>query len=132
MAAPRTTLVFVLDLEATGLSTARERIIQMAVSAAVWRGADCVRAPQAFSRHVNPELPVPPFIAKLTGVTDADVRGAPTFPAVWREFTAWAAHVRATVPDAFQPVAAVATLAHNGRRYDFPLLDAEQIGRAHV
>ena len=35
---------------------------------------------QRWSALVNPEVPIPPFIQHLTGIDDAMVRGAPTFP----------------------------------------------------
>lgn len=36
-----------------------------------------------FSTLVNPQRPIPPFIENLTGITNQDVRDAPTIDAVF-------------------------------------------------
>lgn len=65
-------LVFV-DLETTGGSVGDHRITEVGVVE--------VTAGQAtrWSSLVDPQQTIPPFIQQLTGITDAMVRGAPTF-----------------------------------------------------
>ncbi|CAB3786888.1 3'-5' exonuclease DinG [Paraburkholderia caffeinitolerans] len=65
-------LVFV-DLETTGGSVGEHRITEVGVVE--------VKDGQAtrWSSLVDPQQAIPPFIQQLTGITDAMVRGAPTF-----------------------------------------------------
>lgn len=65
-------IVFV-DLETTGGSPAADRATEIGV---IEVSADGVRE---WSTLVNPQTPIPPFIQKLTGITDAMVEDAPTF-----------------------------------------------------
>ncbi len=81
-------LAFV-DLETTGTSAAGSRITEVAVVRvdADPRG----RAPprvEAWSTLVNPGVPISPEIQRLTGITDAMVRGAPRFDAIADEVAA--------------------------------------------
>jgi DNA polymerase-3 subunit epsilon len=59
----------VLDIETTGLSSEQNQIIEIAM----------VRLDQGqrseFVRLVDPGVPIPPFITRLTGIRSADVRG---------------------------------------------------------
>ena len=66
-------LVFV-DIETTGVSYQRHRVIEVAVIR-VENGAVI----DSFSSLVDPESPLPPFITRLTGITEADLAGAPSF-----------------------------------------------------
>ncbi|WP_146033856.1 3'-5' exonuclease, partial [Burkholderia humptydooensis] len=67
-----TPLAFV-DLETTGGSAAEHRITEIGV---VVVNASHV---STWTTLVDPRQPIPPFIQQLTGITDAMVRGAPTF-----------------------------------------------------
>ncbi|WP_100407243.1 ATP-dependent DNA helicase DinG [Bacillus solitudinis] len=65
----------VIDLETTGHSAAQgDRIIQ--VGAIIIEEGEIV---ERFSSFINPEVPIPPFIEELTGITDEMVTQAPTF-----------------------------------------------------
>ncbi len=64
--------VCVVDLETTGYDPARDRIIE--VAAAIMRGPEVV---DRFSTLVDPLVPIPVEITKLTGITDDDVAGCP-------------------------------------------------------
>ncbi|MDD2858592.1 MAG: DEDD exonuclease domain-containing protein [Candidatus Nanopelagicales bacterium] len=67
----------VVDLETTGGSPRQAAITEI--------GAVKVRGGQVlgeFATLVNPMVEIPPFIAALTGITDALVAAAPTLPAV--------------------------------------------------
>ncbi len=60
------------DLETTGLSQSRDRIIE--IGAVIFRGTECVAR---FDTFVNPERPLPRGITDLTGITERDVFDAP-------------------------------------------------------
>ncbi|MEW9580717.1 exonuclease domain-containing protein [Paraburkholderia sp. DGU8] len=68
-------IVFV-DLETTGGSTSEHRITEVGVVEAGPAGVS------RWSSLVDPQQPIPSFIQQLTGITDAMVRGAPTFDAI--------------------------------------------------
>lgn len=74
-------LAFV-DLETTGTRAADDRITEVGI---VRVDADAAGGPprvHEWSTLVDPEVPIPPVIQALTGITDAMVAGAPTFSAV--------------------------------------------------
>ena len=61
------------DIETTGLDGEKDRITEIgAVRIVNGRIADC------FQTFVDPEMPIPPEIVQLTGITDRDVYGAPS------------------------------------------------------
>ena len=63
-----------IDLEATGLSVDRDRIVQMAAATVFPDGRVTT-----WSSIVNPEQPIPPETTAVHGVTDAVAASAPTF-----------------------------------------------------
>lgn len=72
-ATPLSEVTFVVvDLETTGTAPGHCRIIE--VGAARFRGGQCLGTFQTF---VNPGCEIPPFIAVLTGITEAQVAPAP-------------------------------------------------------
>jgi DNA polymerase-3 subunit epsilon len=98
-------LVF-LDLETTGLSTAHDRIIELAIIKMTPRGDVLERV-----RRFNPGMPIPAEATRVHGITDDDVRQEASFP---------------------QRARALATLLEgcdlagfNVRRFDVPMLCAE-------
>lgn len=75
----------IVDLETTGTRAAGDRITEIAI---VRVDAGCADGPPRVSEWcslVDPEVPIPPAIQTLTGITDAMVRGAPTFCALASE-----------------------------------------------
>ena len=66
-------LVFV-DIETTGVSYQRHRVIEVA-AIRVENGVVI----DTFSSLVDPESPLPPFITGLTGISDNDLAAAPSF-----------------------------------------------------
>jgi len=79
--APR--LAFV-DLETTGMRAAADRITEVGVVTVDCDGDDKPRVEQ-WATLVDPEVPIPPVIQVLTGITDAMVRRAPTFSSIAAE-----------------------------------------------
>jgi DNA polymerase-3 subunit epsilon len=75
--APR--LAFV-DLETTGMRAEGDRITEIGIVTVDADGAEPAVA--SWSTLVDPEVPIPPAIQALTGITDAMVRRAPTFSSV--------------------------------------------------
>jgi DNA polymerase-3 subunit alpha (Gram-positive type) len=74
----------VVDVETTGAKTPPGRITEVGAYR-VSRG----RIVAEFQTLVNPEMPIPPFIVHLTGITDTMVKDAPVFAEVatdWLDF----------------------------------------------
>src|SRR5690242_18269037 len=66
-----------LDLESTGTDPATDRVIELALLTLVPdRPADLYRL------RLNPGVNIPPAATAVHGITDADVRDAPTFAIV--------------------------------------------------
>ena len=64
----------IVDLETTGASAIYDRIVEVAVVQLV--GGEVV---ERFDTLVDPATPIPPFITRLTGISDRMVRGRPHF-----------------------------------------------------
>jgi len=70
-----------IDLETTGLDPEADSIIE--IGAVRFQGD---RVLEAWSSLVNPGVPIPPKIQRLTGITPRDVEGAPRLAAVLPRF----------------------------------------------
>ena len=75
---------FVVDLETTGLSAERSAILEIGAVR-----IDRLRIVERFSSLVDPGTRVPARIARLTGIDDAVVEGAPAPEAVLPRFRRW-------------------------------------------
>ena len=80
------TTFVVVDLETAGGNPAEGGITE--IGAVKLHGGEVVAE---FSTLVNPGVPIPPFIASLTGITNAVVASAPTLSAVLPSFLDFAA-----------------------------------------
>ena len=99
----------VFDLETTGLSAQTSRICEL--------GAVRVRALEvvdSFESLVNPGVPLPDPIARLTGLREQELRHAPAVSSVVRDFLAFAAD---------------ATLVAHNARFDQRFLERQLHGR---
>lgn len=70
----------VVDLETTGLSYQKDRIIEIGI---VKVRNHCIV--EQYQQLINPEIPISPTITKLTGITDEMVKDAPTVKAVRKQ-----------------------------------------------
>ena len=73
-------LVF-FDIESTGTSPRNDRIIELAAIRLSPDGTE-----ESRTWRVNPGMPIPPEITRLTGIRDSDVKGAPDEAAAMRMF----------------------------------------------
>ena len=67
----------IFDLETTGLDIVKARIIQLSYIKVYPNGNE-----ERGDMLLNPEMPIPPFVTELTGISDADVKDKPTFKQV--------------------------------------------------
>lgn len=70
-------LFAIIDIEASGGSPKRDRIVDIAIF--LHNGTQVIHS---FSTLINPGVKIPPFITKLTGISNAMVADAPTFAEV--------------------------------------------------
>ncbi|MEQ8703727.1 MAG: 3'-5' exonuclease [Phaeodactylibacter sp.] len=99
-------LIF-FDLEATGLSVVRDRILQIAMVKYLKNGG----APEELSMLINPGIPISEEAMEVHGITPKDVANKPTFQQVAEEIHAFIGN---------------ADLAgYNSNRFDIPMLMEE-------
>lgn len=70
----------IIDIETTGGNASRERITEIAIYI-----HDGERVVNEYSTLINPECKVPPFVARLTGISDEMLVNAPKFYEVARD-----------------------------------------------
>lgn len=70
----------IIDIETTGGNASRERITEIAIF--IHDGTQVVNE---YSTLINPECKVPPFVARLTGISDEMLAHAPKFYEVARD-----------------------------------------------
>lgn len=104
--------VVAFDLETTGISTRRDRIVQYAVI-----GADASGAAIDLDALVDPGMRIPAGASRIHGILDADVRGAGRF----------IEHADAL----HEALDGRVIVGHNVRSFDLPMLRSEylRIGR---
>lgn len=95
----------VVDLETTGLSPGRSGICEIGAVR-----LEALEASGRFSTLVDPRRPLPPVVGALTGLRDAQLRGAPRASVAVRDFLAFAGDA--------------VLVAHNAR-FDVGFLDRE-------
>lgn len=95
-----------LDLESTGTSPARDRIVEIAVLKLHPDGREELRC-----KRVNPGVPIPAAATAIHGISDADVADEPSFAAYARGIHEF--------------LSGCDFAGFNVRRFDLPLLRAE-------
>lgn len=95
-----------LDVESTGVWVEKDKIIELALVKFSPEGHKAV-----FHRKIKPGIPIPPAITKLTGISEADVKDAPTFREIARE--------------AFDFIGLADFGGFNLERFDLPMLERE-------
>ncbi|MCB9727723.1 MAG: WYL domain-containing protein [Deltaproteobacteria bacterium] len=81
---PLTDITFVaVDLETTGLAPGFDRIIEVGVARFRIRDDGAVVAGAVLDALVDPGKRILPTVSELTGISDADVAGAPPIASLW-------------------------------------------------
>ena len=104
--------LIVFDLETTGLDFIRDRIIQISYIKVSPDGTE-----ERENLFVNPEKPIPHEVVELTGITNDDVKDAPTF--------------KALAPQLSEKFKGCDFAGYNSNHYDIPML-AEEFLRAGI
>lgn len=99
-------LIF-FDLEATGLSVVRDRIIQIAMVKYPKKGGE----PQELSMLINPGIPISEEAMEVHGITPKDVATKPTFQQVAEEI--------------YNFIGNADLAGYNSNRFDIPMLMEE-------
>lgn len=100
------------DLETTGLNIASDRIVEISYHKVFPNGTA-----EGKTLRINPEMPIPSEVTAIHGISDEDVKDAPTFKQVAPELAA-----------VFRDADLV---GYNSNHFDIPLL-AEEFLRAGV
>ena len=100
----------IFDLEATGLSVTKDRIVEIAI---VKIAPDGSRS--EFHKRLNPECPIPQEVSEIHGIYDEDIKDAPTFKDI--------------VPDLEVFIENADFAGFNSNKFDLPML-AEELIRA--
>jgi DNA polymerase-3 subunit epsilon len=104
--------VVVLDLETTGMNIATDRIVEIALLKIQIDGSE-----EEKLLLINPEMPIPPEVSKIHGITDDDVKDKPTFKEVAKTLARF--------------MEGCDLCGFNSNRFDIPLL-AEEFIRADI
>lgn len=104
--------LIIFDLETTGLDMVNDRIIQISYIKVMPNGEE-----KRGDELVNPEKPIPAFVSDLTGITNEQVKNAPTFKEIGTKLA-----------DIFK---GCDFAGFNSNRFDIPLL-CEEFLRAGI
>lgn len=102
----------VFDLETTGLDIVKDRIIQISLIKIYPDGTE-----KRANLFVNPEKPIPPEVAELTGISNDDVKDKPTF--------------KQLAPKLNETLSGCDLAGFNSNHFDVPML-AEEFLRAGI
>ena len=100
------------DLETTGINIVSDRIVEISYLKVMPNGDE-----ESKTRRINPEMPIPPNATAVHGITDEDVKDAPTFRSIAKSLAA--------------QLEGCDLAGYNSNRFDIPLL-AEEFLRADV
>lgn len=107
----RNPLVF-FDLETTGISIVRDRIVEISFVKVFPNGKE-----ESYTRRVNPGMPIPSESTAIHGITDDDVKDCPVFKEIAKSLAA--------------QIEGCDLAGYNSNRFDIPML-AEEFLRADV
>lgn len=96
----------VLDIETTGYSHNKDKIIEIAANKYI-NGQLC----DTYQTYINPGCPIKPYITQLTGITNATVASAPTIQQIKKAFISF--------------IGTTPLVGHNIRTFDIPWLRAQ-------
>ena len=102
----------VFDLETTGLDLVKDRIIQISYIKVNLDGTEVRK-----NQFVNPGMDIPPIVVELTGITNEDVKDAPSF--------------KDLAPKLAADFSGCDFAGYNSNNFDIPLL-AEEFLRAGI
>lgn len=104
-------LIF-FDLETTGTDISKDRIVELSYLKIDINGNE-----KSKTMRINPEMPIPPESTAIHGITDDDVKDAPTFNFIAKNLA--------------KEIEGCDLAGYNSNRFDIPLL-AEEFLRAGV
>jgi DNA polymerase-3 subunit epsilon len=107
----RNPIVF-FDLETTGINIAADRIVELSYLKIELNGNEVSK-----TMLINPTIPIPPEATAIHGITDEDVKDAPTFQSVAKNLA--------------REIEGCDLAGYNSNKFDIPLL-AEEFLRADV
>ena len=102
----------VFDLETTGVNVGKDKIVEISVIKINPDGTE-----EVLDQRLNPEMPIPPEVTKIHGISDDDVKDAPTF--------------KAFAPQLLKFLGNADLGGYNSNKFDIPLL-AEEFLRADI
>lgn len=94
------------DLETTGTSTTKDRIVEISYLKVHPNGQEEIK-----TKRINPEMPIPKESSDIHGITDEDVKDAPTFKQVAKSLA--------------DQIEGCDLAGFNSSRFDIPLLAEE-------
>lgn len=100
------------DLETTGIDVAHDRIVEISLHKVFPEGKE-----ETKTLRVNPEMPIPPKVTEIHGISDDDVKDEPTFNIVAKEIARF--------------IEGCDLAGYNSNKFDIPLL-AEEFLRVDV
>ena len=123
---PLDTEFVAFDIETTGLNALNDRMTE--IGAVVFSGGTILRS---FNTFVNPEMPIPADITKLTGIRDSDVSNAPKEKEALQQFMAFAGDRPLIAHNAHFDVGFMKAAANrNGIRFSPVFLDTLALSQA--
>jgi DNA polymerase III subunit epsilon len=101
-----------LDLETTGINVSADRIVEISLLKITPDGKE-----QWMTSRVNPEMPIPPKVTAIHGISDSDVADSPTFGEIAKKVAAF--------------MEGCDLAGYNAVKFDIPVL-AEEFLRVNV
>ena len=100
------------DLETTGLEISKDRIVEISIIKVYPNGDE-----ESITRRINPEMHIPEESSAIHGITDRDVKDAPTFKQIAKSLA--------------EKLTGCDLAGYNSARFDVPML-GEEFNRAGI